>query len=272
MQEMNIQEISRELKQAQDDNIQIHPITSRFLNFNIADAYEVAHLVHEQRIEEGWAPVGRKIGFTNSKMWPIYGVCEPIWGYMYDQTVIQVTDAQAKCFIGQYAEPKIEPEIVFHFCTTPSIDATASEILECIDWFAIGFEIVQSHFAGWKFQAPDTIADWGLHAALFIGDQISIKQLAHNVIHDLKKFEIALSCNSKLCEVGYGSNVLGSPLQAVLHLVSVLSNQNRAMPIQAGEIVTTGTLTSAFAINAGQVWSASINGISLPKLSIHFEF
>ncbi len=60
---------------------------SRFLNFNIADAYEVAHLVHEKRLGEGWVPVGRKIGFTNSNMWSIYGVREPVWAYMYDRTV-----------------------------------------------------------------------------------------------------------------------------------------------------------------------------------------
>jgi 2-oxo-3-hexenedioate decarboxylase len=130
---------------------------------------------------------------------------------------------------------------------------------------------VQSHFPGWKFQAADTIADRGLHAELFIGEQISVNQLGHSIIQDLESFEITLFCNSKLCEVGHGSNVLGSPLLAVGHLISVLANQNRAMPIQAGEIVTTGTLTSAFTISAGQVWSASLNGISLPELNIHFK-
>ncbi len=271
MQEIDIKKIARELKKAQDNCIQLNPITDRFLGFNIADAYEAAHLIHEQRLEEGLVLVGRKIGFTNTNMWPIYGVCEPVWAYMYDKTVTQLAKGVTECFINEYCEPKIEPEIVLHFCSIPPIDATPSELLACIDRIALGFEIVQSHFPGWKFQAADTIVDRGLHAELFIGEQISVDHLGHSIIQDLERFEITLACNSKLCEVGHGSNVLGSPLLAVGHLISVLANQSRAMPIQAGEIVTTGTLTSAFTISAGQVWSASLNGISLPALNIHFK-
>jgi 2-oxo-3-hexenedioate decarboxylase len=119
MQEINIKKISRELKNAQDDCIQLNPITDRFLDFNIADAYEAAHLIHEQRLAEGLVLVGRKIGFTNTNMWPIYGVCEPVWAYMYDKTVTQLAKGVAECFIGEYCEPKIEPEIVLHFCSIP---------------------------------------------------------------------------------------------------------------------------------------------------------
>ena len=42
-------------------------------------AYDVARLIHDQRVEEGFVPVGRKIGFTNPEMWDLYGVREPIW-------------------------------------------------------------------------------------------------------------------------------------------------------------------------------------------------
>ena len=136
---------------------------------------------------------------------------------------------------------------------------------------ALGFEIVQSHFPGWKFKAADTVADSGLHAELFIGEPQAVSLLGDNIIDDLASFEIALSCNSKLCELGHGSNVLGSPLLAATHLISVLANQSSTAPIQAGEIVTTGTLTSAFTIDAGQVWSAIASGISLPELIIQFE-
>jgi 2-oxo-3-hexenedioate decarboxylase len=248
MQAMNIKEVAIELKKAEDNCTQLNPITSQFLNFNISDAYEVAHLVHEKRLEEGLIPVGRKIGFTNSALWAKYGVREPVWAYMYDNSVTHLAGSQAECYIGNFSEPKIEPEIVLHFCSTPPVGATPSELLECIDWIALGFEIVQSHFPDWKFQAADTIADRGLHAKLFIGERQPVNQLGHNVVQDLERFEIALSCNSKLCELGHGRNVLGSPLNAVLHLISVLSGQSAAMPIQAGEVVTTGTLTSAFTI------------------------
>ena len=271
MQQIDIRKIAMEMKSAQDECTQIAPITSRFPDFNIDDAYEVAQFIHGQRLQEGLIPVGRKIGFTNAKLWPIYGVAEPVWGYMYDKTVTQLGGAQAKCSIGKYSEPKIEPEIVLHFCAAPSKEATPLQLLECIDWIAPGFEIVQSHFPDWKFQAADTIADQGLHGALFIGERLTIDQLGDSVIQDIERLEIALSCDSMLCEIGHGKNVLGSPLKAALHLVSILSNQSDTIQIKAGETVTTGTLTTAFTINAGQTWSANLTGDLLPGLNIHFE-
>ncbi|MCP4625754.1 MAG: hypothetical protein GY850_19890 [bacterium] len=109
--EINLQAIADEIKTAQDQCKQILPLTSRLSKFSNVEAYAVAQLVHEMRMKEGAVPVGRKIGFTNPEMWSIYGVREPIWGYIYDTTVIQLTSSKVRCRIGGFAEPKIEPEI-----------------------------------------------------------------------------------------------------------------------------------------------------------------
>jgi 2-oxo-3-hexenedioate decarboxylase len=74
-----------------------------------------------------------------------------------------------------------------------------------------------------------------------------------------------------LCEHGRGSNALGSALLAVAHLTAVLSTQPKALPLQAGEIVTTGTLTAALPIYEGQIWSTNLEGISLPGISLSVE-
>lgn len=263
--------IAKELIHAQDNNIQIELVTSRFRSFDIDDAYEVARLIHEQRLSQGMLPVGRKIGFTNSSMWPVYGVNEPIWSYMYDRTVTQLTERQGVCFIAGYSEPKIEPELVLHFNSAPSANMSPSELLACVDWIALGFEVVQSHFPGWKFQAADTVVDRGLHAELFVGKPVPLEQLGNNIIRDLETFEVSLSCNGEQREVGCGANVLGSPLKAVLYLLSVLSKQSNTESLKAGELVTTGTLTSVTSVNAGELWSASVDGILLPGLQVQFE-
>jgi 2-keto-4-pentenoate hydratase len=46
------------------------------------------------------------------------------------------------------------------------------------------------------------------------------------------------------------------------------SNQSRFEPVREGEIVTTGTLTDALPVAPGETWSTSLDGISLPGLSI----
>ena len=72
-----------------------------------------------------------------------------------------------------------------------------------------------------------------------------------------------------VAERGGGRNVLGAgPLAALGHLVDVLANDSVGPPLAAGEIVTTGTLTDALPVAAGEVWSMRLAGLSLPGLDL----
>ena len=71
---LDIGAIANKIKSAQDKAQQIEPITSQLRGFDVPSAYEVAHLIHRTRINEGALTVGRKIGFTNPDMWSLYGV------------------------------------------------------------------------------------------------------------------------------------------------------------------------------------------------------
>ncbi|MFQ6029429.1 MAG: 2-keto-4-pentenoate hydratase [Dehalococcoidia bacterium] len=267
---LDLRAIAHQVKTAQDGVRQIEPFTSQLSGFDVASAYCVARLVHEARIDEGFVTVGRKIGFTNPDMWSLYGVREPIWAYVYDTTVVQLAGTHATWDLRGFAEPKIEPEIVVHFCSAPPVGGDPSVILESIDWIAHGIEIVQSHFPGWKFKAADTVADWGLHGALLVGEPQPVERLGTGLIKALEHFSVSLSCDGKLREVGQGFNVLGSPLAALAHLISILDQQQFPAPLQANELVTTGTLTTALSIHAGETWSTELEGIALPGLSVEF--
>lgn len=266
----NLRALASEIKAAQDAAHQIAPLTRRLPDFDLCTAYEVADLVHCARLAEGATPVGRKIGFTNPDMWAKFGVREPIWAHIYDTTVVRLSGTRTTCHLGRFAEPKIEPEIVFGFRATPRAGVGLPEILDAIDWVAHGFEIVQSHFPGWEFQAPDTVADWALHGALLVGPPQPLAGLGGDVISALESFTLTLSCGDRCVETARGSNVLGSPLCAISHLLSVLAKQPNYAPLQAGEIVTTGTLTTAQSVRAGETWRSEIQGVALSGLTVEF--
>jgi len=268
---INQDTIADELQAAMDKVQQIAPFSGRIPGFDNAAGYEVARRIHEARVRAGARPVGRKIGFTNRNIWPEYGVFEPIWGYMYDSTVTHMTDGRAKCGIARFAEPRIEPEIVLHFKSTPPLTTDPAAILACIDWIAHGFEIVQSHFPHWKFRVADTMADNGLHGALLVGAPRRVEDLGADVMARLERFTITLSCNGELRERGTGANVLDGPLQAVAHLIAVLAQQRTAPRLQAGELVTTGTLTRALPMHVGETWSTTLDGIDLPGVTMTLE-
>ena len=262
--------IAREIKHAQDNAFNIEPITSRYADFDLSAGYQVAEAIHNIRLSERARPVGRKIGFTNPDLWPIFGVDHPVWAYLYDSTVIHASGTHIKCDISRFVAPKIEPEIVVHFARKPAANADVEQLVECIDWIAHGFEIVQSHYPDWKFKAADTIADSGLHACLLVGEHRDIRELGPNLIDKLKNCSVSLSCNATELELGRGSNVLGSPLGALKHLLKIIASQPGAPGIQIGELVTTGSLTKAYGIQAGEVWSTVVSGIDLPGLTVEF--
>lgn len=270
MPSLDLLSIAREVKHAQDHALALTPFTARYADFDIPAAYEVARLVHEQRLADGIKPVGRKIGFTNSAIWEQYGVGHPVWAYVYNTTVIQTSSNQATCQLSRFVAPRIEPEIIVHFHSKPTVTTDLSKILECIDWIASGFEIVQSHFADWKFAAADTIANSGLHACLLVGKQCNVASLGLDVIQKLEQFSLSIHRNDQLLEVGCGSNVLGNPLSALAHLLTTIARQPNALQIDAGEIVTTGTVTKAYPIASGEVWGTHLEGIALSGLSVTF--
>lgn len=262
--------LAHHIKSAQDEVRQITPLTSQHSDFDVASAYAVADLIHRERVAQGAVPVGRKIGFTNPDMWALYGVREPMWAYVYEHTLAHLSGGHGSCNISRFTEPRIEPEIVFHFHTAPPAGGDLASILACIDWVAHGFEVVQSHFSGWKFQAADTIADAGLHGALLLGEPQAVDKLGPDLIASLARFSLTLLCNGVLRETGLGSNVLGHPLAAIAHLMAVLAQQPSSPPIQANEWVTTGTVTTAPPLLVGQTWRTELQGIALPGLSVVF--
>lgn len=115
------------------------------------------------------------------------------------------------------------------------------------------------------------MADWGLHATLLVGPPQPLAQLGGDIVAVLESFTLDLACDGRHVESGRGSNVLGSPLAAIAHLLSVLARQPGYAPLQAGEIVTTGTITTAHSVQPGQVWRSVVQGIALPGLTLEFS-
>jgi 2-keto-4-pentenoate hydratase len=232
-------------------------------------AYEIASRVRALRERRGERPVGRKIGFTNRSTWSTYGVDAPIWGHMYDSTVHYADDGEIALDVGHLAEPRIEPEIQLHFARTPPVTDDEEAILQCVDWIAHGFEIVHSLFAGWKFKGVDAIAGLGVHGALVVGPRVAVTDPA-SCAAELRAFEVVLSRNGQEQARGVGANVLGSPVLAFAHLNRVLAKRPESAPVEAGELVTTGTLTELFPVVSGETWSTVLSGTSLSGVTLTF--
>ncbi len=242
------------------------PLTERYPGLTPVQGYEAAAALHRHRLAAGWKPRGRKIGFTNRTIWPRYGVYEPIWGTVYDRTLIPCTANSAIVPLRGLVQPRIEPEICFGLKGRPSPD----RVLEAIEWVAHSVEIVQCFHPGWKLGLPDSTAANGLHGRLVVGDKVPLAELP-GLADALPRAEVVLSKAGQPVDRGTGANVLDSPLLALAYFVQVLAAQADAPPLEAGEVVSTGTLTDAHPVAAGETWSTRINGLPLPGLTVRFE-
>ena len=255
-------EIARASRQAK---LVIRP--SHGPELSITDAYEISHRTLRRREREGWLRVGRKIGFTNHGMMQQYGVAAPIFGYMYDRTVVNVDGDGGQVALEGLVQPRIEPEIVFKL-RRPPVSSDPLDELGCIEWMAFGFEVVHCHFSDWKFSAAETIMDGGLHGCLVIGPPSPIESRVVDLVDALASFHVALSVNGAEVAQGGGAAVLGSPLNALSHLVDVLGSLPRHPRLESGELITTGTLTTAMPVARAEQWSVTIDGLPVKTFAL----
>jgi 2-keto-4-pentenoate hydratase len=267
---IDIHAVAAEVFSTLDTGRQIEAFSSRISSFNLDDAYRVAAAVREMRETRGEPPVGRKIGFTNRTIWAEYKVYGPIWGYVYNRTVHNLSELDDTFSLVGLAEPRIEPEIIFKLAVAPAPGMDEGALLASIDWVAHGFEIVQSIFPGWKFSAPDTVAAFGLHGALLIGPRHSIAGHVEDWGRALSTFEINLKRDGTVVDHGVAANLLGGPVSALRHLIDILAGDQVNPPLAAGEIVTTGTLTRALPISAGETWTTELMGVALDDICVRF--
>src|SRR5262249_42008785 len=82
-----LKDIAQEASVVFEGRCSLPLFSARYPSFTLEEAYRVSALANKMRLGEGYRPVGRKAGFTNSRIWDEYGVRAPNWGYVYDRTL-----------------------------------------------------------------------------------------------------------------------------------------------------------------------------------------
>jgi len=270
MPESTLKKISEELIELSASGHTAPQFSARYPKLDADAGYRAMRRLHEHRLTIGWQPLGRKIGFTNRTIWPRYGVHQPIWGFVYDQTLIHAVDDRAEVALEGLAQPRIEPEICFGLKAPPPRSHDAHALLAAIEWVAHAVEIVQCFHPDWKVALADCTAANGLHGRLVLGTPVPVETIP-DLAALLPAAQVALRRGRKIVDRGVGANVLDSPLFALAHLVELLALQPDFDNLHAGEIVSTGTLTDAHPVTPGETWSTAFKGLPLAGLTVTFR-
>lgn len=265
---MDATTLAHELVGIQESAHLVPPFSTRHPGLTPAQGYAAARKLHAHRCARGWKPVGRKIGFTNRTLWQRYGVYEPMWGTVYDRTMIHCQGNHATVPLAGLAQPRIEPEVCFKLKSAPPRSNDPQALLEAIEWIAHSVEIVQCHHPEWKVTIADCTTDNGLHGKLIVGSPFEVTS---DLVFKLPELKVKLFKMQELVDEGVGANVLGSPLLSLAYLIEVLAKQPESPPLAAGEIITTGVLTDAHPVRPGETWSTRFEGLPLEGLTLTFE-
>ena len=267
---MNTPAVVDELIAAYDRALRLPLLTARDADLTLPAAYDLADAIRSRRIARGERPRGYKIGFTNRSIWPKYGVHDPIWAPVWDTTLQLLPGTQGRLGLAGLVQPRLEPEVVFGFKAAPRPGLDDAELLGCLEWVAHGVEVVQTHFDDWRFAAADTVADFGLHGRLLVGPRVPIERFGSPAA-ELAALRLRLSRNGDAVDQGQGHIVLDGPFAALRLWVDAMHAQPQRWPIVPGDVVTTGTLTDAWPLVAGETWQTELSDTRLPGLELTIE-
>lgn len=259
--------LARELLDTWDRAACVSLPSARPGGLSLAQAFDVADRLRGLRIARGERQAGWKIGFTNRSIWARYGVYAPIWGPVWSSTVSLLEGAEAELSLAGLCQPRLEPEIVFAFASAPRSGMSLQELQACLAWVAHGFEVVHTHCEDWRFQAADCVADFALHGRLIIGPRVPVAGWS-TLTQDLAALRLTLGCDGVERDRGTGAVVLDGPLQALRTWLDAMPQHSPSWQVQPGDVVTTGTLTDAWPLAAGQQWQTSLSEPRLSALSL----
>src|SRR5476651_576824 len=118
---MDATRLADELLGLHDQPLQVAPFSTRYPGLTAETGYAAARQLHAHRLAQGWQLLGRKNGFTNRGIWQRYGVNGPMWGMVYDRTVIYADHDRATVPLTGLEQPRIEPEICFRMKARPPV-------------------------------------------------------------------------------------------------------------------------------------------------------
>ncbi|MAZ87133.1 MAG: 2-oxopent-4-enoate hydratase [Cellvibrionaceae bacterium] len=238
------QTLGKKLYQALRSSQSIPPLTDRFENIDIEDAYRISEQMLKLRQEnDGERVVGKKIGVTSAAVQEMLGVFQPDFGFLTDAMTLK-NGGQAK-IDGQLIAPKAEAEIAFLLSSDlqgPGV--TEADVLAATDCIMPCFEIVDSRIDDWKIKIQDTVADNASCGVYVCGEE----KIDPNSV-DLPELAVKVYKNSELISSGKGSAVQGNPLTAVAWLANTLGEFG--IPFRAGEVILSGSLVPLEAVIAG---------------------
>ena len=238
----DIVRLCERVEAAQKEARAIPKLTDEFPAMTLADGYLVQAELRRRFLAGGHRLVGWKAGLTSKAKMQQMGVDVPSIGFLTDRMARPENSAVAT---NDLVHPRVEAEVAFVMKDSlKGPGCTGEQVLAATDYVLPAIEIIDSRFAGFKFDLPSVIADNG-SSARFVGGG----RARYPTDIDLRTLGVVLEKNGEIVAAGASAAVLGHPAEAIAMLVNILAEQGEEL--SAGSFVMSGGITEAIAVKAG---------------------
>lgn len=219
---------------------------------NVMDAYRVQEGVLRALAADA-RPIAWKISPARDGSDPL-GSPVPAAGVHRSPATISVAE---RIVLG------VEAEIAFRFGAAPRVEfAHWEDALESVEEALVLIELCETRLADWSEASPNwRLADFQSHGAFVLGSGTRDWRAI-----DYAKQEAEVRIDGRVAARSTG----GHPTRDLPQMVAwaIRHCARRAMPLQAGDIVTTGTWTGLVAVRAPEEVTAAFAGIGEARLRV----
>jgi len=236
----------------------IDPPSSTIGPLSMEEAYDVQGKLVDDMIKKGERIIGWKVGATNRNVMEQLNIDEPLLGCMTNQSDYSLKEVKASDFFKLAVEGEIAI-VMGKQLRGPGI--TNADVVRAASGVMGAVELVDCRIKDWQTTPPESIADNALHGGIILGP--FLKPVSG---FDLTHEGVVMRKNGQLLASACGVEALGNPLNVVTWLANKLSELDRE--IKAGDIISTGTLTSFYFVEPGDVMEVSYSSLGAIRFPI----
>ncbi|MBS0316710.1 MAG: 2-oxo-3-hexenedioate decarboxylase [Proteobacteria bacterium] len=220
----------------------IPKLTDDYPAMTLADGYAVQLELRRRWVEQGRRQAGWKVGLTSKAKMIQMGVNVPSIGFLLADMARPENSAVRT---DDLVHPRVECEVAFVTkARLAGPHCTREDVLAATDFILPAIEIIDSRFAGFKFDLQSVVADNGSSARYVAGGRA---RYAHEL--DLGTLGVVMEKNGETVAMAASAAVMGHPADAIALLVKVLDELGEDLP--AGSFVMSGGITEAIAVKPG---------------------
>lgn len=239
---------AEELYEAERNRTQITPLTLRYADMDMADAYAIQEAWIKRKLADGRKVTGYKIGLTSRAMQMAMKIDTPDFGVLLNDMAYR---SGASINAGDFTDPRIEVEFAFVLKEPLSgEDVTVDDVMHATEFVVPALELIAARSyrvdpeTGYTRNVFDTIADNAANAGYILGEQkIDPREI------DLCWAGAMLYLNDQVEETGLAGGIMGHPAHGIRWVCKRFATHG--IGLEPGQIILAGSFTRPVVVTPG---------------------